>query len=144
MFCISFCLPGNQFPTAVPIGTNDAAVIQYLRAVDTGWTMPATLAKIGAMGRYRHKVYEQSKSPRWVAVFGLQWQVIESHRLDPAADLSGAMAAAIKRLTLEGWEVEAPPRFGFSFIRRDGERRLLTITPRDPYDNRPQSFTPFQ
>ena len=29
------------------------------------------------MGRYRHKVYEKSTTPRWIAVFGLQWQVIE-------------------------------------------------------------------
>jgi hypothetical protein len=36
------------------------------------------------------------------------------------------------------------PRFGFSFIRRDGERRLLMLTPRDPYDTRSQSFNPFR
>ena len=49
------------------------------------------------MCRYRHQVYERSTMPRWVAVFGLQWQVIESHRLEPAADLYGALAAAIER-----------------------------------------------
>src|SRR5580693_2404340 len=37
------------------------------------------------MGRYRHKVYEKSTTPRWVAVFGLQWQIVESHRLEPGA-----------------------------------------------------------
>jgi hypothetical protein len=96
------------------------------------------------MGRYRHKVYEKSTTPRWVAVFGLQWQVIKSHRLEPAADLGAAMAAAIKRLAGEGWLAEAEPRFGFVFIRREGERRLLTLTPRDPYDKRPQLFNPFR
>jgi hypothetical protein len=39
---------------------------------------------------------------------------------------------------------EAEPRFGFSFIRRDGERRLSMLTPEDPYDDRPQSFSPFK
>jgi hypothetical protein len=96
------------------------------------------------MGRYRHKVYEKETTPRWVAVFGLQWQVIESQRLEPAAELCGAMAAAIERLAGDGWQIEAEPRFGFSFIRRDGERRLLMVTPRDPYDTSPQSFSPFK
>ena len=96
------------------------------------------------MGRYRHQVYANDTMPRWIAVFGLQWQVIESQQLEAAADLSGAMAAAIERLAGKGWEIEAEPRFGFCFIRREGERRLLMLTPRDPYDTRTQSFNPFR
>jgi hypothetical protein len=52
------------------------------------------------MGRHRHKVYEKSTTPRWVAVFGLQWQIIESYRLEPGADLFGAMTTTIERLAL--------------------------------------------
>jgi hypothetical protein len=85
------------------------------------------------MGRYRHQVYTNDARPRWVAEFGLQRQVIESHRIEPATDLPGAMAAAIERLAVDGW------LFGFAFIRSDGERRLLMVTPKDPDDNRPQS-----
>ena len=96
------------------------------------------------MGRYCHKVYANDTTPRWLAVFGLRWQVIESHRLEPAADLSGAMTAAIERLAAGGWHIEAEPRFGFAFLRREGERRLLMLTPRDPHDMRPQSFSPFR
>jgi hypothetical protein len=96
------------------------------------------------MGRYRIKVFERDTTPRWIAVFGLQWQVIESHRLEPATDLYGAMTVAIERLAAEGWQIEAAPRFGFAFIRRAGERRLLMLTPKDPYDDRPQSFNPFK
>jgi hypothetical protein len=141
------------------------------------------------MGRYRHKVYEKSTTPRWVAVFGLQWQVIESHRLEPGADLLGAMTTTIERLSIEGWRTEDEPRFGFVFITKernlpqgsgngnagvspsfreasrarapdspapgecrdstnspaDGEvRRLLMLTPRDPFDTSPQTFSPFQ
>jgi len=96
------------------------------------------------MGRYRHKVYEKATTARWIAVFGLQWQVIECRRLEPAADLSGAMTAAIGRLAGEGWQAEAEPRFGFVFIRRERERRLLMLTPRDPYQTGPQSFNPYR
>jgi hypothetical protein len=105
---------------------------------------PAELATIGGMGRYRHQVYANDTTPRWVAVFGLQWQVIESHRLQPATDLYGAMTAAIECLAADGWQIEAEPRCGFAFIRRDGERRLLMLTPRDPHDARSQSFNPFR
>jgi hypothetical protein len=79
-----------------------------------------------------------------VAVFGLQWQVIESGLLDAAADLSGAMTAAIARWASDGWQIEAEPRFGFAFVGKDGERRLLMFTPRDPHDSGPQSFNPFK
>jgi hypothetical protein len=96
------------------------------------------------MGRYRHQVYATSTSPRWVAVFGLQWQQIESERLEPGADLQAAIEAAIERLSSEGWQIESAPRFGFAFIRRAGDRRLLVLTPRDPYDTRAQSFNPFR
>lgn len=54
------------------------------------------------------------------------------------------MAVAIERLASEGWQAENQPQFGFVFIRRGAERRLLTVTPKDPYDDRPQSFSPFQ
>jgi hypothetical protein len=102
------------------------------------------VSTIRRMGRYRHRIYEGDTTPRWVAVFGLQWQILESQRLEPMADLSGAMTAAVERLASEGWQAEAEPRFGFAFIRREGERRLLMLTPRDPHDNRPQSFNPFK
>ncbi len=60
------------------------------------------------------------------------------------ADLSGAMAATIERLSGEGWQAEATPEYGFVFIRRETERRLLALKPRDPYDTTAQSFSPFR
>jgi hypothetical protein len=95
------------------------------------------------MARYRHRVYEKSTAPRWTAVFGLQWQVIERYRLEPGADLYSAMTAAIERLAVEGWRAESEPRFGFVFITKESDRRLLMLTPRDPFDTRSQSFSPF-
>jgi hypothetical protein len=75
-------------------------------------------------------------------------RVIECQRLEPAADLSGAMATAIERLKAEGWQAEATPEYGygygFVFIQREGERRLLALTPRDPYDATAQAFNPFR
>ena len=78
-----------------------------------------------------------------MVVWGLQWQLIDCQRLEPAADLSGAMAAAIERLEGDGWQAEATPEYGFVFVRRELERRLLMLTPRDPQDTSVQSFSPF-
>jgi len=46
----------------------------------------------------------------------MHWQVIECQRLGARrADLSGAMAATIERLSGEGWQAEATPEYGFVF-----------------------------
>jgi hypothetical protein len=96
------------------------------------------------MGRHTFPAFNKAPTPRYIVLWSLQWQVIHCQHLEPAADLSGAMAAAIARLEAEGWEAEATPEYGFVFIRRGDERRLLMITPRDPYDTARQSFSPFQ
>jgi hypothetical protein len=95
------------------------------------------------MGRYRHQIYAQAGTPRFCVLFGLQWQVIECSRLAPGADLKAAMTAAISRFADEGWQIEGSEQFGFVFIRRAGERRLLILTERDPHDTRAQTFSPF-
>jgi hypothetical protein len=96
-----------------------------------------------AMGRYRHQVYADATTPRFCVVFDLQWKVIESVKLAPAADLAAAMHAAIECQSRDGWRTEGSHEFGFVFLCRNGERRLLILTERDPYDTRPQSFSPF-
>jgi hypothetical protein len=54
------------------------------------------------------------------------------------------MASTIERLAAEGWQAEATPKYGFVFLRREAERRLLSLTERDPYDTTAQSFSPFR
>ena len=95
------------------------------------------------MTRYRNEVYTTARTARFCVIFDLQWQIIESVKLEARADLSAAMAAAIQRQLSFGWQTEGSHEFGFVFMRRAGERRLLILTERDPYDRRPQSFSPF-
>jgi hypothetical protein len=95
------------------------------------------------MGRYRHQVYAKARSARYCVVFGLQWQVVECLKVEPAADLECAMMTMMDRLTAEGWQRECSHEFGFVFFKRGGERRLLILTERNPDDQRPQSFSPF-
>jgi hypothetical protein len=108
----------------------------------TEWTAILRLATICRMGRYTFPAYVKAPTPRYVVVWDLQWQVLECRRLEPEADLSGAMVSAIQQLAGDGWQAESEPNYGFVFIRRKTERRLLMLTPRNPYDAA-QSFSPF-
>jgi hypothetical protein len=108
----------------------------------TEWTAILIVATIWRMGRYTFPAYVKASTPRYVVVWDLQWQVLECQRLEPEADLSGAMASVIQQLAGDGWQAESEPNYGFVFIRRQTERRLLMLTPRNPYDAA-QSFSPF-
>jgi hypothetical protein len=81
--------------------------------------------------------------PRYVVVWDLQWQVIECHRLDGGGDLRGQLADALAHLVSAGWRPESSAQYGFAFVARAQERRLVTITARDPYSRAAQSFSPF-
>lgn len=96
------------------------------------------------MAYYHHNVYANSKTPRYVVVFDLQWKVIHCQRLEPLSDLKAAITGRIERLIEEGWIPEGEPRFGFLFLNRDGNRQLLILTERDPADTTPQAFSPFK
>jgi hypothetical protein len=80
------------------------------------------------LARYTFPAFNKAPTPRYVVLWDLHWQVLDCQRLEPAADLSGAMAATVDRLASEGWQAE-----GETEIRRDTEQRLLMLTPRDPY-----------
>jgi hypothetical protein len=96
------------------------------------------------VGRYKFTAYQKTSTPRYIVVFGLQWQIIDSQRIEPHADLLTAMTSAMRQLATEGWEAEGDARFGFVFIRRLGERRMLMLTPRDPFAMSEQAFDPFK
>jgi hypothetical protein len=96
------------------------------------------------MARYHHNVYASAKTPRYVVVFDLQWRILECERLELSADLRSAMTTTIDRLVRDGWKLESTVKFGFVFLNRDGVRRLLILTERDPLDRRSQAFSPFK
>lgn len=96
------------------------------------------------MGRYTFPAFVKARTPRYVVVWDMHWHVLDCQRLEPAENLSGAMAAAIERLASEGWQAEGTPEYGFVFIRRESERCLVMLTERDPYSTTVQSFSPFR
>lgn len=60
------------------------------------------------MARYRFTAYENDTEPRYLVIWDLQWHVLDCQHLEPATDLSGAMAATIERLAGEGWPAKSP------------------------------------
>jgi hypothetical protein len=95
------------------------------------------------MSRYTYPAFDNAPTPRYLVLWDLHWHVLDCQRLEPAADLRVATAAAIERLEGDGWQLEGSTEYGFVFIRRGADRRLWMLTPRDPYETMPQSFSPF-
>ncbi len=75
------------------------------------------------MARYRFTAYKNDSQPRYIVLFDMQHQVIEVQRLEPASDLSGAMAATIERLAADGWQAEGSADYGSVFVQRAGNRQ---------------------
>lgn len=100
--------------------------------------------RIGAMGRYRFPAFNTAYAPRYLVVWDLHWQVLDCRRVEPPVDMSVAMSSAIERAAADGWTAETASPYGFAFLRRGAERRLLMLTPRDPLCTVAQSFNPFR
>lgn len=96
------------------------------------------------MGRYRLSAYTPATSARFIVLWDLEWRLIDARRLAPLSDLRAAMAARFEQLAGEGWQAEGGADYGFVFVCRGAERRLLTLTPMDPCGEQAQSFNPFR
>jgi hypothetical protein len=49
------------------------------------------------MSHYTFPAFNKSTRPRYAVLWDLHWRVLECQRLEPATDVSGAMATAIER-----------------------------------------------
>jgi hypothetical protein len=96
------------------------------------------------MGRNRYAGYLDETNRGHLVAFDLQWHVIESRRVDPRQGAAMALAGFIREFEARGWEAESDGAYGFVFMRRNDQRILLEVTPRDPYDAGSQSFSPFR
>jgi hypothetical protein len=107
------------------------------------WTQCPAVRRIGLMSRRCH-VYRNDRSPRYLVLWSVHWEVIECRPVESGSDRFSAMMQAIEQARRQGWDADGEPDFGFVFLRRGGVRRLLTLTPRHPHDSNQQSFNPFR
>jgi len=73
-----------------------------------------------------------SAKPRWLIVWDMQFNVLDSTELAPFADLVAAMDRQAKQWQELGWTIESDARFGSFFCHRAGIRRLIAISANDP------------
>lgn len=73
-----------------------------------------------------------SPKPRWLIVWDMQFNLLDSTELPPLADLRAVMAQAARDWQSQGWTVESDARFGSFFCHRGGIRRLIAISGADP------------
>lgn len=88
--------------------------------------------KLSAMPRHRFDPLARRDLPHWITVAGMDGATISCKPVTFGVDLHDVMAAAIARLTGEGWQAESDGRHVFLFINRGGERSLVNLTPVDP------------
>ena len=96
------------------------------------------------MGRSRYNVFASSHAKRYLVIWDLQWQLIECRTLACECDLPAEFAAFMRQLRRDGWAAQSSGEFGFTFVTRGAERRLVILTARNPHDSNRQSFSPFR
>jgi hypothetical protein len=94
------------------------------------------------MRRTRHDVFAARSQPHYVVLWDLQWRVVECALIAAGGDLRQSLASAIERMQADGWRPEGAPDYGFVFLSRGCERRLLALTERHPSDDRLHGFDP--
>ena len=86
-----------------------------------------------ASRRYRHDALAATDQPRWLVERDLQHNLIRSQPLPPGADLRAALQGAIRCAEAEGWAAECDGSWGFAFVHRAADRRMLAVLAVDPH-----------
>jgi hypothetical protein len=80
---------------------------------------------------------EATAAPRWHVVRTMHGSVVESHQLAPDADLKRFFIETMLKWIDAGWKIgEFTSTSGAFFCTRGNERRMVTISPSDPQEER--------
>jgi hypothetical protein len=86
--------------------------------------------------RSKYDPLATSRLPRWLVLRDLFHHVLDVTELPPGTDLRRAFAEGLAALEREGWQSEGATG-GMVFVRRGGERRLLSVHEHDPHEPLP-------
>ena len=73
-----------------------------------------------------------TRRPHWLTVSDLHRNLFKCVGLPVGADLRAALQETLTQCAVEGWLPENDGAYGFAFIARGSERRLVNLTPVDP------------
>ncbi len=73
-----------------------------------------------------------TRQPHWLTVSDLHRNLITCEPLAAGANLRESLRTALTKCAAEGWQAENDGTYGFVFITKGAERRLINLTPADP------------
>ena len=82
--------------------------------------------------REAHNPLAASAKPRWLIVWDMHFNLLDSTELAPHTDLVAVMERVAQQRREAGWCVESDAKFGSFFCHRDGIRLLIAISAADP------------
>lgn len=82
--------------------------------------------------RDRYDPLAVSSQPRWLVVWDMYFNLLESTALAPRTNLREVLQQTIQHWRAMGWTVESDARFGSFFCHCAGARRLLAVSPVNP------------
>jgi hypothetical protein len=91
---------------------------------------PVTIPK--AMRRRVCDPLAETHRPHWLTVSDMYQNLVACEALPVGADLRRALTATLMQCEAGGWQAESGGAYGFTFIARGLERRLVNLTPADP------------
>ena len=86
------------------------------------------------MARHRCDPLADTRQPHWLAVSDLHRNLITCKALPAGVDLREVLQMALDQCAAEGWQAENDGAYGFAFVSRGSERRLVNLIPADPSD----------
>jgi hypothetical protein len=87
--------------------------------------------------RSKYNPLATSPLSRWLVLRDMFHNVLDATELPPGTDLRAAFANGVAALERDGWRSEGASG-AMVFVRRGGERRLLSIHEHDPHEPLPQ------
>jgi hypothetical protein len=84
------------------------------------------------VSRRRSDPLADTRRPHWLTISDLHRNVIACTALPAGAELRKALSDALTQCAAEGWHAENDGAYGFTFVARGTERRLVNLTPADP------------
>jgi hypothetical protein len=86
--------------------------------------------------RSKYDPLATSRLSRWLVLRDMFHNVLDSTEMPAGTDLRATFAEGLAALEREGWQSEGASG-AMVFVRRGGERRLLTVHEHDPHEPLP-------
>ena len=74
----------------------------------------------------------ENHRPHWLVVSDIHRNLLSSTSLPGGSDLRATLREVLLTYASNGWQAEGNGAYGFVFLARGSERRMVNLTPMDP------------